>query len=398
MTRASQAVTEAAHSLTSWSLRWPVLQAPMAGGQGHALAAAVSLAGGLGALPAAMWTPAQLAEEVQAFRQAAGNAPLNINFFCHTPPVMDDAQRARLAAWAERLRPHRERRQLPPDAHIDPSPARAPFSTALAEVLEAHLPDVVSFHFGLPEAALLQRVRALGCRVISSATTLAEGVWLQGQGVDAVIAQGWEAGGHRGHFLGQDVIFDLGLQLPTLALTRQLVGALEVPVIAAGGVVDAATARACAALGAAAVQVGTAYLLCPEATTGDVHRAALLRAVDQLSGKAVDAGVGIGRGSIAASSAFAASAGAWPTQVTNLFTGRPARGLTNSLMRECGALWNEAPHFPLMANQLAPLRAAAEAVGDDAYSPLWCGQGIAGCRVLPAAELTRSIGAGFLAA
>ena len=334
----------------------PLLQAPMAGVQGSALAIAVCNAGGLGALPAATLGVQALADEIKAIR-AQTDAPFNINFFCHSAPQPDET---RECGWRALLRPYHDELGLDPDAAA-PGPSRAPFGEAAADVVEALHPPVVSFHFGLPPAPLLERVRATGAKILSSATTLQEARWLEARGVDAVIAQGLEAGGHRGQFLSPDIATQVG----TFALLPQVVKALRVPVIAAGGIADAAGVRAAMALGAAAVQVGTAYLLCPEASTSAVHRAALQ------------------------------SDEALTTALTNLFTGRPARGIVNRLMRELGPMRDDLPAFPLAAPALAPLRAAAEARGSGDFSPLWAGQNTRGCKAVGAAELTRELARGF---
>lgn len=332
--------------------RWPLIQAPMAGVQGSALALAVSRAGGLGSLPCAMLPPQALADELAVLRdQAAG--PWNLNFFCHEAP-RPDADRE--AAWRAALQPYYAEFGIDP-ARLAPGPARAPFTAEVADLLEPFRPPVVSFHFGLPEPALLARVRGWGSRVLSSATTVEEALWLQARGVDAVIAQGLEAGGHRGSFLPGT----LDDQMGTLALVRQLVRVLACPVIAAGGIADAQGVAAAMALGAAGVQVGTAYLLCPEAATSAVHRAAL-------SGPT-----------------------AHRTALTNLFSGRPARGIVNRLMRELGPLSALPPAFPLATTAVAPLRARAEAVGSGDFSPLWAGQNTHGCRAVPAAEVTQAL-------
>jgi nitronate monooxygenase len=335
---------------------WPLIQAPMAGVQGPALAAAVSNAGALGSLPCAMLGPEALRSELQALRSAT-QRPFNLNFFCHNAP-QPDAQAE--AAWRAVLAPYAAELGLDPRAAVAGA-SRAPFGEAAAALVEEFKPAVVSFHFGLPSAPLLARVRAVGARILSSATTVAEALWLQARGVDAVIAQGLEAGGHRGSFLSAD----LSLQQGLFALLPQVVRALRVPVIAAGGIADAQGVAAAVALGAAGVQVGTAYLLCPEATTSALHRAALQ------------------------------GEGARHTALTNLFTGRPARGIVNRLMRERGPLCDEVPAFPLAAAAVAPLRAAAEARGSSDFSPLWSGQNASGCRPVAAAELTRRLIQGF---
>ncbi|HEX6158975.1 MAG TPA: nitronate monooxygenase, partial [Thermoanaerobaculia bacterium] len=284
----------------------PIIQAPMAGAQGSALAIAVSSAGGLGSLPAAMLTPDALRAEIGAIR-AKTDRPFNVNFFCHAAPLFDAA---RDAAWRETLAPYYQELGVAREATAG-GPAREPFDAAMAEVLEELRPPVVSFHFGLPEESLLERVRRTGATILSSATTVEEARWLEAHGVDAVIAQGVEAGGHRGMFLTRDVTTQLG----TLALVPQVVDAVRVPVIAAGGIADRRGVKAALDLGAAAVQVGTAYLLCPEATISAVHRAALREARH--------------------------------TALTNVITGRPARGIVNRLIRELGPLRDDLPDFPL---------------------------------------------------
>lgn len=334
----------------------PLIQAPMAGSQNHRLAAAVCQAGGLGSIPCAMLAPTALRQELEAMRALTAR-PFNLNFFSHVPPEPDAA---REVLWRETLAPYYRELGLDPAA-IAGGPGRLPFNAEAAELVEAFRPAVVSFHFGLPEETLLQRVRRSGAKILASATTLDEALWLQARGVDAVIAQGLEAGGHRGHFL--DV--DLSRQLGTFALLPQLVDALSLPVIAAGGICDARGVAAAMALGAAGVQVGSAYLLCPEASTSAVHRAALQ------------------------------SPAARHTALTNLFSGRPARGIVNRLMREHGPLSERAPAFPLATAAIAPLRAAAEARGSGDFSPLWAGQNVANCQPMPAAELTRKLARGF---
>ncbi len=332
----------------------PIIQAPMAGVQRSALAIAVSNAGGLGSLPCAMLTPEGMRQELTAIRQQTGK-PYNVNFFCHAPPA-PNAERE--AAWRAALAPYY--RELGIDASAIPAgPGRAPFGAEAAAVLADFRPAVVSFHFGLPSEELLARIKALGAKILASATTVEEARWLEARGVDAVIAQGLEAGGHRGHFLSHD----LSAQMGTLALVPQVVRRVKVPVIAAGGIADANGVVAAMALGAAGVQVGTAYLLCPEATTTAVHRAAL-------KGEA-----------------------ARHTALTNVFTGRPARGIVNRIVREQGPISAAAPAFPLAAAAMMPLRAAAEPRGSGDFSPLWSGQNASGCKEVPAAQLTRELAA-----
>jgi nitronate monooxygenase len=332
----------------------PIIQAPMAGVQLGGLAIAVSNAGGLGSLPCAMLTPESMKKELAALK-AGTSKPYNVNFFCHTPPA-PSAERE--AAWRKALAPYFKEYGIDP-ATIPAGPGRAPFSNEAIDALEEFRPRVVSFHFGLPPAELLTRVKSWGSKVISSATTVAEARWLEAHGADAVIAQGNEAGGHRGLFLSDDISTQPG----TFALLPQVVRAVKVPVIAAGGIADARGIGAAMALGAAGAQVGTAYLLCPEATTSNVHRAALK------------------------------SEAARETVLTNLFTGRPARGIINRIIRELGPISAAVPEFPLATSAIAPLRAKAEAQGKGDFSPLWSGQNATGCKEIPAADLTRELAA-----
>jgi nitronate monooxygenase len=342
--------------MSLFGTRWPIVQAPMAGVQLSALAIAVSRAGGLGSLPCAMLSVEAMRKELAAIR-AGTDRPYNVNFFVHTSPA-PDAQRE--AAWRAALAPYYREYGIDPDS-IPAGAGRAPFTAEAADALEEFRPPVVSFHFGLPPAALLQRVRSWGSKILSSATTVDEARWLEAQGVDAIIAQGIEAGGHRGHFLSSDV----SIQPGTFALLPQVVRAVKVPVIAAGGIADAKGVKAALALGASAVQVGTAYLLCPEATTSAVHRAALK------------------------------SEAARTTVLTNLFSGGPARGIINRVMRELGPISSAAPAFPLGTAAIAPLRAKAEAQGKGDFSPLWSGQNATGCKEIPAGDLTRMLAEGL---
>lgn len=335
----------------------PLIQAPMAGVQGHALAAAVCNAGGLGSIPAAMMSLEALRKELTQLT-ALTHKPYNVNFFCHTPPQPDPQ---REAGWQQTLAPFYEELGLSL-ADIVPGPGRAPFSEAVADVVEAFKPAVMSFHFGLPPEALLARVKSWGSLVLASATTVEEALWLQVHGADAIIAQGLEAGGHRGIFLSDELTTQMG----TMALVPQIVRAVHVPVIAAGGIADGQGVAAAMAMGASAVQIGTAYMCCPEATTSALHRAVLQ------------------------------SPDARHTALTNLFTGRPARGIMNRLMRELGPLSPTAPAFPLATSAIAPLRARAESLGRTDFTPLWSGQNASQCRPVPAADLTRALAEGLV--
>lgn len=334
----------------------PIIQAPMAGVQGSALAVAVSNAGGLGSLPCAMLSVDAMRSELVAIK-AQTTKPFNVNFFCHTPPI-PSAERE--AVWRAALLPYYKEFGINPDT-IPVGPGRVPFSSEAADVLAEFKPAVVSFHFGLPSAELLARVKAWGSKILSSATTVEEARWLEARGVDAIIAQGLEAGGHRGMFLSDDLTAQVG----TFALLPAIVQTVKLPVIAAGGIAGLNGVAAAMKLGAAGVQIGTAFLLCPEATTSVVHRAALK------------------------------SDAAHHTALTNLFTGRPARGIVNRIMKELGPMSWAAPAFPLATSGITPLRVKAESQGSGDFSPLWSGQNASGCKEVPAADLTRELAAGL---
>ncbi len=340
----------------------PILQAPMAGPCYADMAVAVAEAGGLGSLPTATFTPDQMREQLQIIRQQTAK-PINVNFFCHREPVVDEARESH---WRRRLKPFYEEFGVDPTAPI-PTSNRAPFNDALCRLVEEFKPEVVSFHFGLPEKNLFERVRATGAKIISSATSVDEAIWLERNGADAIIAQGAEAGGHRGIFLesalGPDPLDIAGTQAGTMALVPQVVDAVKVPVIAAGGITDARGIAAAFALGAAGVQIGTAYLFTPEARITPMHRAALHQAKDN------------------------------QTALTNVFTGRPARGLVNRVMRELGPITRDAPAFPLAGGALAPVKAKAEAQSSGDFSSLWAGQAASLGRALPAGDLTRKLAA-----
>lgn len=329
----------------------PLLLAPMAGAADASLAIAVARAGGLGALAAATLSPVQIRDEVARFR-AAIDAPINLNFFAHAPVVPDAAA---IARWRDALRPLHARLGLTlPDAV---SAGRQPFDAASADLVEQLRPEVVSFHFGLPDAGLLARVKATGARVLSSATTVAEARWLQAHGADAIVAQGWEAGGHRGMFLSADVDAQVG----TFALVPQVCDAVDLPVIAAGGVADGRGVAAALMLGACAVQVGTAFLASDEALVSAAHRRALLSAADD------------------------------GTRLTNVFTGRPARGMVNRLMRELGPMSAAALPFPYAGSLLAALRASGDQNESGDFVPLWAGQAASLAPARPAQDIAAAL-------
>lgn len=330
----------------------PIVQAPMAGVQDVDIAMGAAEGGALGSLPCAMISAEKAREQVQIFRQRV-SAPLNMNFFCHVPV---DADAAREAGWRKRLTSYFQELGLDPGMSVN-AVNRAPFDAQMCELVEELKPEVVSFHFGLPDKTLLARVKAAGSVVIGSATIVKEAVWLEQNGADAVIAQGAEAGGHRGMFLTDKIASQPG----TMSLVPQVVDAVRVPVIAAGGIADGRGIVAAFALGAAGVQIGTAYLRTPESKASILGKAALAAASDDA------------------------------TVITNVMTGRPARGVANRLMREVGPVSPDAPAFPHAATALAPLKAAAEKLGRVDFTNLWAGQSVALGRELGAAELTRTL-------
>lgn len=336
--------------LELFGIELPILQAPMAGASGSAMAIAVGKAGGLASLPCAMLSAEQIRAEVALIREHS-SAPLNLNFFCHQPPQDDPHS---LQRWKDALHPYYTELGADFDAPT-PVSSRAPFDTATCALVEDLKPEVVSFHFGLPQASLLSRVKASGARVISSATTVAEARWLEAHGCDAIIAMGYEAGGHRGMFLGTELTSQVG----TLALLPQIVDAVSVPVIAAGGIADGRGIAAAFMLGACAVQVGTAYLFCAEANVSPLHHQALRSANES------------------------------QTALTNIFTGRPARGILNRLMMELGPMNALVPAFPLAGGALMPLRAMAEPQGNRDFMNLWAGQAVGLKHEHGAAQLTR---------
>ena len=335
----------------------PLVLAPMAGFVTAELAASVCNAGGLGSIGCATMPPQSAIEAIEKLRSLTSK-PFNVNFFCHIPA---QANFRREQAWLDQLADYY--RELGLDL---PSPPPRldlpPFGDAMCTVVERARPDVVSFHFGLPEPSLLARVKAVGCRVMSSATTVEEALWLEAHGADAIIAQGNEAGGHRGMFMVNEVASQPG----SLALIPQVVDAVGVPVIAAGGIADGRAIAAVFALGAAGAQIGTAYLLCPEAATPPLHRDALRQS----------------------------HAGA--TVVTNVFSGRPARALVNRMTREIGPISAETPEFPLPMAALVGLRAKAEQQGSTDFTPLWAGQAAPLAREMPGEAVTRALVEGAL--
>ena len=344
--------------LDLFKTEFPIVLAPMAGVMDADLVIAAAQGGALGSLPCAMISVEKAREQVNMIRRRV-SAPVNMNFFCHNAV---DADPAREAGWKQRLGPYYDELGLDPAMPIDAA-NRAPFDAAMCALVEELKPEVVSFHFGLPDPALLRRVKAAGCIVISSATIVREAIWLEENGADAIIAQGAEAGGHRGMFLTENIAEQPG----TFALVPQVVDAVKVPVIAAGGIADGRGIAAAFALGAAGVQIGSAYLRCPESKVIGPARTALAQAHDD------------------------------STVITNVMTGRPARGVANRVMREVGPISPDAPAFPHSATALGPLKVAAEKQGKVDFTNLWAGQAVRMSREMPAAELTRALAGAALA-
>ena len=335
------------------NIELPIIQSPMAGVQDSELAIAVCQAGGLGSLPAAMLSIEQL--KIELDKLEAINKPYNVNFFVHTPPKFSESDEQH---WQQSLASYYQEFDVDPPA-LNVGLGLAPFSQDIAELLADYKPAVVSFHFGLPAADLVEQVKNWGSIIMSSATTVAEACWLEKNGADLIIAQGLEAGGHRGMFLTDELTTQIG----SLSLLPQIIKASELPVIAAGGIGDAQTVRAMIDLGASGVQIGTSYLLCDETKTTAIHRSAL-------QSKSAD-----------------------HTALTNVFTGRPARSIVNRIISEVGPITSVAPQFPLAGGALAQIRSKAEDQGSGDFSPLWSGQNNSGCKQISATELTRQLAA-----
>ena len=335
----------------------PIIQAPMAGSDSVLLARAVSSTGALGSLACPLLSPDEVRQAVGALRQGT-TRPFNLNFFCHKMEAPDMAARER---WKSLLRPHYERLGLDVES-VAETRLRLPFNDEMCAVVEEVRPEVVSFHFGLPDPNLIERLKKLGIKILSSATSRREATWLESRGCDAIIAQGLEAGGHRGMFLETNIATQLGL----FALLPQITDAVSVPVIATGGIADARGIVAALSLGASGVQLGTAYLYCPEANVSPLYRRALEQAAD------------------------------FGTALTNLFSGRPARGILNAYLQESGPMSDAAPEFPHAATLVAPLRAASERAGLLDYMQLWAGQAAGPAGSMPADQFTRKLAADAL--
>ena len=336
----------------------PIIQAPMAGADSVQLARAVSLAGGLGSLACPLLTADEVREAAHSLNDGLAK-PFNLNFFSHT---MTAPNAASVEKWKDFLRPHYERLGLDIDA-VSLSRLRMPFDAEFCAIVEEIRPRVVSFHFGLPDQILVERLKKRGIMILSCATSVREAKWLESHGCDAIIVQGIEAGGHRGMFLETDIATQTGL----FALLPQVVDQVRAPVIAAGGIADGRGIASAFALGASAVQIGTAYLFCPEARISPLYRQSLARCGDT------------------------------GTALTNLFSGRPARGIVNRYMTECGYISDAALPFPYAATLVAPLRAASEKAGSVDYMQMWAGQSAHLAKPRAAEELTRKLGADALA-
>ena len=338
-------------------LEIPIIQAPMAGSDSVALARSVSSTGALGSLACALLSPGDAREAVRKLRDGM-DRPFNLNFFCHRMTAPDAAA---MEKWKQYLKPHYERLGLDIEK-VGESRLRLPFNEEMCEVVEEVKPEVVSFHFGLPETSLVDRIKRHGIKILSTATSVREARWLEARGCDAIVVQGVEAGGHRGMFLESDIATQMGL----FALLPQVRDAVSVPIVATGGIADARGIVAAFALGASGVQLGTAYLLCPEANVSPVYR----RALEQAAGK--------------------------ETALTNLFSGRPARGFVNRFIEESGPMSDAAPAFPHAATLVAPLRAASERAGSEDYMQMWAGQAAGLAKAMPADELTKNLAAAAL--
>jgi len=313
----------------------PIVQAPMAGSDSPALAAAVANAGGMGSLGCSAMAPETLRAAWGAARGAT-NGALNLNFFAHAPPDRDPDRAAHARSL---LTPFFDEFGL--GAVPEPAALPPPFGEAMFALVREAAPPVVSFHFGLPPERYVTALKDAGTVILCSATTPAEARDLESRGVDAVIAQGWEAGGHHGFYLSER-----GAGLATMALVPQVVDAIAAPVIAAGGIADGRGIAAVFALGAAGVQIGTAFLTCAESAAPGAHRAALMAADGS------------------------------DTRPTRAFSGRPARGIENRYMRAMAPHEHALPAFPLMNPATAPLRKASAEADSADFVALWAGQAV----------------------
>ncbi|MEP5729498.1 MAG: nitronate monooxygenase [Sulfitobacter sp.] len=333
--------------------KYPLIQAPMAGAQDEELAIAVSQSGGIGSIPCAGLTPERLKASADRFHKAT-SGPVNLNFFCHKV-VERDPQRE--AIWLRELAPFYDAHALTPDY------PKTGFSRALDEEMVKVVctlnPAIASFHFGLPKTEYLDRIRTSGAKIIATATTIKEALFLEEQGCDAVIAQGREAGGHQGAFLASEN----PLRQSTMDLVHQISSAVVIPVIAAGGIADIVSIRAAIDAGASGVQIGTRFLKSPEARITPLHRS-FLEGNEDLD-----------------------------TEITNVFTGRPARGFVNKLVRELGPINPNVQTFPLAISALAPLKSATAGTAD--FTSLWAGQNWKTGDAKPAKQIVKQLSTAF---
>lgn len=337
-----------------FNIEIPLLLAPMAGAADSAMAIGVAKAGGLGSIACAMLSEESIRNEVAVFRKACPTKPLNLNFFCHQPVEMSSTQEN---IWMEALDRYYKEFHIDPTLDI-PFVKRKPFDESTCQLLEELRPEVASFHFGLPAKEYIHRLKNVGIKIISSATTLEEALWLEEHGCDAIIAQGVEAGGHRGMFLSED----LSTQTKTLSLVSEILRQVRLPIIAAGGISNKSDVEKLFSIGVSAVQIGTAYLLTMESKISPLYRSALL------------------------------SDRRMQTVITNIFTGKPARSIRNRIVDEMGPISSQTPPFPYAGKALAPLRAAAEKMGSSDFMSLWCGENLnESWKDLTAEELTRLI-------
>ena len=333
----------------------PLIQAPMAGAQDEELAIAVARAGGVGSIPCAGLNPKEVLASAVRFK-AKTDGPLNLNFFCH-PQTDHDPKRE--AVWLQELQRFYDELSLAPDYATGSLPNA--LNTAMVDVVCAIKPAVVSFHFGLPASHLMGRLHETGAKIIATATTVAEAVFLEKNGCDAVIAQSQDAGGHQGMFLQTDIPD----RLSTLELVARFARELRrAPVIAAGGIADANAIRTVMDGGAAGVQVGTRFLKSPEAKITPLHLATLTGGQDR------------------------------ETAITNVFTGRPARGFFNRLVREIGPINPNVPAFPFAISALAPLKSAT--AGTEDFLSMWAGESWRAGEIKAAAAIVEELAKGFV--
>lgn len=335
-------------------VEFPIIQAPMVGVSTPKLAAAVSNAGGLGSIGIGASTPEQARAMISETRVLT-NKPFNVNLFCHRP-AMANAQRE--AAWLEYLRPYFAEFGATPPAELKEIYKSFLQDEAMLELLLSERPAVVSFHFGLPPQEQIRALKQAGIILLASATTPAEAALVEEAEVDFIVAQGIEAGGHRGVFEPEQGDAGIG----TLPLVRLIAKQTRLPVIAAGGIMDGQGIAAAMALGASAVQLGTAFILCPESSANAAYRQTMK------------------------------SERARHTQITSVISGRPARGIINRIFSEVGAPGPyRLPDYPITYDAAKALHAAASARGNNDFAVQWAGQGAALAREMPAAELIRTL-------